>query len=287
MESSAREIARKFRDRRGRRHATIESADLRDTYRKLSAVFRPTDPSIAAGLLATASRPDGQDRQPFWGVIVETRKHKALEPVVLSITEVCDIPVQLFHGKANREFIQSTAIGKLIHREQVVLSQLDADRLKPRDYNTLLMSREFWKRMVGRKKILVFQTDSICCSRSAYSLEDFEQFDYIGCNWDRKRPVGLIVDGGNGGFSLRDWSASMECLDRFDPGKWPGGEDGYFAFHMELMGRRVASIEEAGRFGTQRIFRDKSLGCHKIGRLRPRELKAFLDYCPEARQICA
>jgi hypothetical protein len=179
----------------------------------------------------------------------------------------------------------STGIAGMVERGKVILSELEVNHLEPRDYNGLMMSPRFWKCMLGRRKILIFQADSICCSQSNYSLKSFSEFDYIGCNWGRQRPVGLIIDGGNGGFSLRDWSMSMKCLTCFDPALWPGGEDGYFAFHMELMGARVATHKESGRFGTQQEFLDKSLGGHQVNLLKRQELEVFMKYCPEAKTV--
>jgi hypothetical protein len=78
---------------------------------------------------------------------------------------------------------------------------------------------------------------------------------------------------------------SMKCLTCFDPALWPGGEDGYFAFHMELMGARVATHKESGRFGTQQEFLDKSLGGHQVNLLKRQELEVFMKYCPEAKTV--
>lgn len=285
MESSASIIARQLYEQQGISRSKICSADLSDVYQGLTTVYPPANVSLAVEMLASVEQPAGNDPEPFWGVIVETRKHLALEKVISSVLEVCKIPVQLFHSAFNREFILSTGIAEKVENGQVVLSELAAHPLVPKDYNGLLMSPSFWKCMHGRRKILVFQADSICCSNSRYTLRDFAGFDYIGCNWGRQRPVGLVIDGGNGGFSLRDWAISMACLERFDPASWPGGEDGYFAFHMELMGGRVANGKESGRFGTQQKFLDKSLGAHQVNLLEDTELEAFMEYCPEAKIV--
>ena len=138
---------------------------------------------------------------------------------------------------------------------------------------------------MGRKKILVFQTDAILCANSDYQLSDFLGFDYIGSKWPRDRPVGMTIDGGNGGLSLRDWHKTVECLDRFSPKMWPGGEDGYFAFHMDLMGGRVGRGDECSRFSTQHEFLNRSFGGHKLTDLDSLSLEQFFQYCPVACQI--
>ena len=107
-------------------------------------------------------------------------------------------------------------------------------------------------------------------------------FDYIGATWNPRRPVGLVVHGGNGGLSLRDWHASMECLRRFPPGLWPGGEDGYFAFHAEVIGGKVGRPHDCERFATHTRFARMSFGAHQIQSLSDADLARFLRYCPEA-----
>jgi len=285
VESSASIIAKQLFEQQGITRSDICGADISEIYRDLTVAYPPANFTRASEMLAGVDQVSGDDPEPFWGVIVETRKHPALETVISSVLEVCKIPVQLFHGSHNIDFIMSTSVAGMVERGQVVLSRLNADHVEPRDYNGILMSPSFWKCMHGRGKILVFQTDSLCCRNSRYRLNDFSEFDYIGCTWARQRPVGLTIDAGNGGFSLRDWAMSMKCIACFDPIPWPGGEDGYYAFHMDLMGAHVATQTESGKFGTQEYFLDKSLGGHRVGLLKPMELWAFMSYCPEAKDV--
>jgi hypothetical protein len=85
--------------------------------------------------------------------------------------------------------------------------------------------------------------------------------------------------------TLRDKPLTMECLRRFPPESWPGGEDGYYAFHLDLMGARIGRGEVCEKFSTQGVFRKPSLCCHQPSLLPPRDLDRFLEYCPEARRI--
>jgi len=80
------------------------------------------------------------------------------------------------------------------------------------------------------------------------------------------RPIGMIIDGGNGGLSLRDWGEPVKSLERFSTRFWPGGEDGYFAFHMGLIGGRIGHCNECAKFSTIETIK---LGSPNIsGRLR-------------------
>ena len=64
---------------------------------------------------------------------------------------------------------------------------------------------------------------------------------------------------------------------------WVGGEDGFFAFHMEMLGGKVADADWCEKFAAQKRFRENSWGVHKPENLKGAELEAFLAYCPEAR----
>jgi len=232
--------------------------------------------------LAPAEKPVDDN---VWGVIVETREHPALEFIINHFSEQLGIGIQLFHGTANESFIMESKIAGLIEQGKVKLTPLKTETLSLGDYNALFLSREFWDSQLGRKKILIFQTDAILCANSDYQLSDFLGFDYIGSRWLRDRPVGMTIDGGNGGLSLRDWPRTVVCLKRFSPKMWPGGEDGYFAFHMDLMGGRVGRGDECSRFSTQHEFQYKSFGGHKLTELGSLSLEKFFQYCPAAGQI--
>jgi len=216
------------------------------------------------------------------GVIVETRKSVDLEFVVTNFIQQTKLPVQLFHGLGNKEFILSSKLSEYITSGEVILHELFTDSLKRSDYNAIFLTKHFWELLVSRGKIFVFQTDSIICENSESCIEDFLRFDYIGSKWQRERPIGLTIDGGSGGLSIRDWQKSMECLDAFPSRFWKGGEDGFFAFHIELIGGEVGTDEDCGRFSTQEYFTHYSYGAHKASLLPASQHEKFLKYCPEA-----
>ncbi len=219
------------------------------------------------------------------GVIVETRKHHNLEFVISNFIENTGLPVQLFHGSTNLKYIEESALQGFIKNEKLTLLNLHTENLDAGMYNALFLSREFWDSMAGGGRIFVFQTDACLCRNSEYRLEDFLGFDFIGSYCSRKRPVGLVIDGGSGGLSIRDWKLSTECLARFPAQYWPGGEDGYFAFHMELLGGHVGKQKDCSCFSTEICFSKKSFGAHQISFLPDKEKSKFFQYCPEALQL--
>ena len=281
---SPQRIAEKL-EHRGITRDHIRGEHLADVYRRLNDIASAPDfASIRESLPGRGPTTVAAD-SPVLGVIVETRRHPALEFVVLNFSRTLKVPIQLFHGSGNLEFIMSTEIAGLVSEGKVQLVELKVHDLRASSYNALLMTREFWTLVGSRNKILVFQSDAIACEQSDYRLSDFLAFDYIGSKWPRNRPVGLLIDGGNGGLSLRDWKKSYECLGRFPPESWTGGEDGYFAFHIDLMGGKVGRATDCARFCTQYEFLYKSLGAHKISCLGEASRAAFLQYCKEAELL--
>lgn len=282
--SSADKLAHQLQISYGVPRSEILAAHIDSVYREMPRIDDVADFSTLSKILP--AEVNVADRtMPAYAVIVETRSHPKLESVVVNMIETCNIPVQLFHGKSNLSFILSSKIGQWVASGQVVLTRLNTDRLDAKTYNALMLSPLFLKQMIGRHKILVFQTDSLCCLESDYTLQDFLSFDYIGGSWNRSRPVDLVIDGGNGGFSLRDWTVSMNCLSRFPPTLWGGGEDGYYAFHMALIGAKVASAQESAKFATQDFFKFKSFGAHAICNLNKKEQEDFFQYCALAKHM--
>ncbi len=262
--------------------ADITSGDIMHVYSSLKKIRNAADFTSIGKTLPNQGEKTINNLSPIWGVIVETREHPELEFVLNNFIKNVQIPIQIFHGNNNLDFIMSTTIAELVRDGKVHLTRLNTNKLCAKRYNALLLSKGFWRSILGRKKILIFQTDAVSCKHSDYTINDFVSYDYIGSNWNQNRPVGLIIDGGNGGLSLRDWGKSHECLSRFPPEQWYGGEDGYFAFHVELIGGKVGKGDECSKFSTQREFLFKSWGAHKVSSLSKRDQYAFLSYCPAA-----
>lgn len=258
--------------------------DLKPFYKRLKkTIYCPDFENIESILPHNNIRQD--NTTPLWGVIVETRMHNALAYVIKNCLDILNIPIQLFHSKKNINFIMSTEIAQYVRDGKVFLSQLETEDLPSGRYSALLLSKLFWENLIGQNKILIFQTDSILCSCSDYHIDDFLDYDYIGSLWENLRPSGVNVVGGNGGLSIRDWGKSLECLNLYPPHLWTGGEDGYFAFHLELMGAKVAQNDLCAKFGSETEFLYQSFGAHQFNNLNNEDLSNFLAYCPEGKKL--
>jgi len=288
QKSSARVLIHKLK-RRGITSSQITENDIFSIYKNLkkwkgssTATSRQKTQNILYNLITKANTKIIPDE--VLGVIVETRKHVDLEFVVINFIETTGLRVQLYHGNDNVAFILNSKIRNLIEQNKVFLTQLDLSTLSESYYNAIFLDENFWLSMKGRNKILIFQTDSVLCKNTDYNFTHFEHCDYIGAKWRyRLRPNGLIIDGGVGGFSYRDFNLSIECLKRFSSKNWQGGEDCYFAFHIELIGGKVGNSIECAKFCTQNEFKYKSIAAHQIARLNSDDQKKFISYCPEAK----
>lgn len=214
------------------------------------------------------------------GAIIETRSHKNIPFVIENFLKHTNAKICFFHGKDNKDFILNHLTAEQL--EKIVLVELNCHALTARDYNAILLSKKFWNALPTRGKVIIFQTDAMIANNSDYKLHHFLRYDCIGAAFEKIRPLNIITQGGNGGFSLRDWNKCFACLDQFDVKLWKGGEDDFFNFHIELIGGLVASREECSRFGTQAEFKHKSFSIHQPRLLTEKNKKKLLAWEPEA-----
>lgn len=281
LPSTAKSVRRKIA-RKGVTSENTTTHHVQTAYREMMSLPKAPDFERIAPVLKSLPHVEPFDTD-ILGVIIETRRHKNIELVLENFLNVVGKPVQFFHGEDNAHFLQTDLSADI--RKKVNFIEMPVGVFDARSYNALLLSEEFWNSLACKSKILFFQTDALICNNSKYNIYNFLNFDYIGSLWPRKRPVGIIADGGNGGLSLRDWEGSVECLRRFPATQWKGGEDGYFAFHLELLGYRVAPPAQCARFSTQHEFFEESWGVHKPSTLKPADRDRFFEYCPEAREL--
>jgi hypothetical protein len=286
LPSAAQNLATNPSNRDSETHALTKEC-VENTYSKMVPTPDRAQFDTIDTTLLNCTEAEAPSHDECLGVILETRCHPLLERVVVDFINKTGNRVQLFHGKLNLDFIKSTQISALIESKKVILTQLNTEQLDGKTYNAIFLSQQFWHSLESRSKIVVFQTDALLCTSSRYTLSDFTHYDYIGSWWPRKRPVGIVIDGGNGGLSIRDWKSSVTCLEQFPGQKWPGGEDSYFAFHIDLMGGNIARGHDCAKFSTQYKFLFKSFGCHKISCLSKQEQSKFLRYFSDASLLLA
>lgn len=121
------------------------------------------------------------------------------------------------------------------------------------DYNRLLTSIPFWEQFKKFHRVLIFQHDSRLLRTG---IEKFLKYDFIGA------PLYHIdFPAMNGGLSLRNPKAMIECINRVPYSPDKGNEDIYFCQNMT---GKLPTKEIAQKFSVETIFGLGSLGVHAI-----------------------
>jgi len=103
-------------------------------------------------------------------------------------------PIVVFHNDALTEFVEHTqGVHHMLRDGRLHLVSLERhgfDTLPSSTtdgYSKLLTSSSFW-RFLNADHVLIFQTDSVLCSLSPWTVHDFLQYDYVGAPWNRSAP---------------------------------------------------------------------------------------------------
>jgi len=136
--------------------------------------------------------------------------------------------------------------------------------------NVAASDKLFWN-LFKEDWIFLFQSDSSMCSHPTFYLKDFFRFDYVGAPWRQYPPHDNEGNGagylssrvyvGNGGFSLRNRTWMIFCLDNFG---FAPPEDTFFAYCTERLGR-AATTHQAKFFSVEQIpTPEGAIGIHGV-----------------------
>ena len=83
-------------------------------------------------------------------VLVETRKHKALEFILLNICTVLnkEWKIQIFHGLDNYKYIQNIINNNSL-KNRVILTNLNISSVTQEDSSKIMLSVNFWNQVQG------------------------------------------------------------------------------------------------------------------------------------------
>ena len=142
-------------------------------------------------------------------------------------------------------------------------------------YNKYLLTNKLWNRLNKYERVLIFQSDTMIYR---YGIEHFLEYDYVGAPWPSNLNITPRV--GNGGFSLRNPLACIECIKRKNEviipnyaqyednlklldGEHP--EDIFFSQAMHTLGYKIPDPYISQFFSIETCeFNKKTIGSHKL-----------------------
>ena len=143
---------------------------------------------------------------PTW---FQRRYTTMIQNAVNNIPE--DWVVQIYYttsGQSQHGLDINPGIERFIKTGKVVLMAIP-DRVlavKKKRYE-LMFEPWIWQSMMA-DTVLIFGGNSVICSNSPYTFDNFTAFDYLGAPWDFKKGV-----GGDGGISIRNRNAMLAAID--------------------------------------------------------------------------
>lgn len=206
-------------------------------------------------------------------VIVEPRRHPMLETVIRTFMYYLgdNWNLRIVTSQENVPWIVETLTGWCIDITPLSKSNLSTD-----EYSLLLMSEAFWQIMPERH-VLVFQTDCVLFRKGMDNWIK-EGYDYVGANYYNPAHVAPHIGGIQGGLSLRNREAMLDCIHRVPieqvhafrclhglaplPTVIP--EDIYFTHACEMLQKRVPTIDKRREFSIEADYHPYALGHHGL-----------------------
>jgi len=167
---------------------------------------------------------------PKVAVIIETRSPGYIVPLILHFSAVLgpSWPIIVYTEAENYgRFSTSAPFLRAQKTGRINVRSLPEGLYFPNwaSVSDFLTDTWLWKNLAPAESILVFQADSILCSNSVRSVDDFLAYDMIGAPIMERYGKGY-----NGGLSLRKRSTFLKVLDEYEygPKSKPHMEDQWF-----------------------------------------------------------
>ncbi|KAF3771105.1 hypothetical protein M406DRAFT_248920 [Cryphonectria parasitica EP155] len=203
-------------------------------------------------------------------------------------------PVVLVTLRANWIEPPSPAFRRLMAEQRIRIFFLPDDTTFP-DHPSVskFFTRPWlWERFASADRVLLFQADSVLCSRSERRVSDFLEWDLVGAPISSAYGVGY-----NGGLSLRNPKALLDITR--DPANakipsWEKFEDQWFYMKLKTRGEggepgteaRLPSVEVASQFAVETVWAEEPLGYHQPFRwLTPAQKTKVMEWCPEVAML--
>lgn len=196
---------------------------------------------------------------PSWGVLLFTLQDRWLEPLSPAFQR------HLASGRIEVRFLPPD--GEVLTSSQAV--------------SRFLTSPWLWEQVGHATRVLLFQTDSVLCSKSEVAVEDYFQYDYVGAPID---PV--YGQGYNGGLSIRNPRLFLQVTREVDyASSGQGFEDQFFYLELKKRGAEMPPEEVAKTFAVETVYYETPLGYHQPQRWQADRMGDIGDWCPEVKML--
>ncbi|PSR79509.1 hypothetical protein BD289DRAFT_375399 [Coniella lustricola] len=218
-------------------------------------------------------------------IIVESSLVHNLLPLIIHFAAVLGPSwgIMLFILKENWIEPQSPAFQRLKASGHIEVRFLPAGTslADSKSVSTFLTSSWIWEQVLQAHRVLLFQTDSIICSKSETAVEDYFEYDFVGA------PISPVYGQGyNGGLSIRNprlfWHIVQETDFATSAQQF---EDQFFYNELQKRGAALPDQMVAKTFAVETIYYETPLGYHQPQRWQPAHLESIVDWCPEVTML--
>lgn len=157
----------------------------------------------------------------------------------------------------------------------------DAELTSSRGVSKFLTQPWIWQQLVSAERILLFQADSILCTKSQEAVDNYFQYDFVGAPIDSKYGQGY-----NGGLSIRNPRLFLEIVTETDfLTSGEEFEDQFFYKKLKEKGAEMPVEEIAKTFSVETIYYETPLGYHQPQRWQASNMAAIEAWCPEVKML--
>lgn len=221
-------------------------------------------------------------------VVIETQATPNLIPLMLHFSNVLGPhwSVVLFTLEEFWESPSSLAFDRALDAGRIEVRFLPPEtQLKSsRAVSLFLTSPWFWEQLQSAYRILLWQTDSIICSKAEQAVEDFFGYDYIGAPIQKAYGKGY-----NGGLSIRNPKLFLQITQEsdFEHSGVQFEDQWFFNQTSARVGQGVVlpTEETAKYFAVESIYHERPLGYHQPSRWQSGHMTEIEEWCPEVKMI--
>lgn len=195
---------------------------------------------------------------PTWGMILFTMPGRWIEPLSPAFQRLVDAGnIEVRFLPPETELRNSQAVSRF------------------------LASPWIWEQVQSARRVLLFQSDSVLCSKAEARVEDYFKYDLVGA------PIAeQYGQGYNGGLSMRNPRMFLDITREVDfAASGHEFEDQFFYGELRKRGASMPDVEVARTFSVETIYYETPLGYHQPQRWQAARMNEIEEWCPEVKML--